>query len=151
MLSCSLYNAPSIISLSERDNRYDETCLDITFTYVVSSSESVAEMIPITLYRPSLFVASSWAIQRHTSNGLVTMKKMGSVSLPATKEPRLLSAEINIVDFISLSPGQSWSDRIPIDDDELAESFQAGEKYTFQFTGTIVQWWDLGTLQVNFL
>lgn len=62
--------------------------------------------------------------------------------------PRLLPLTINESDFVSLSPGESWTDRIPLDDDELAESFQVGEKYSYQFIGTFVQWWDWGTLKV---
>jgi hypothetical protein len=63
--------------------------------------------------------------------------------------PRLLPLAIQKVDFVSLSPGQRWSDRIPLDDDELAESFQVGERYSFRFNGVIVQWWDWGTLEVR--
>jgi hypothetical protein len=77
------------------------------------------------------------------------MEKTGHGASPDINGPRLLSLVTNNVDFISLSPGQSWSDRIPVDDDELAESFQAGERYTFRFNGTIVQWWDWGTLEVR--
>jgi hypothetical protein len=62
--------------------------------------------------------------------------------------PRLLPLKIYKFDFISLSPGESWSDRIPLDDDELIESFKVGERYTYQFIGTVVQWWDWGTLEV---
>jgi hypothetical protein len=62
---------------------------------------------------------------------------------------RKLSLAINKDDFITLSPGESWSDRIPLDDDELFENFKAGERYTFQYVGTVVQWWDWGNLDVS--
>jgi hypothetical protein len=148
-ISCSLSDAPATISLSKRHNQYDENCLDITFTYEEPNSGSDALRRPITLYRPALFAAYTWDILHHTSNGLITMEKNGHVPPPDIDEPRLLSLVINNVDFVSLSPGQSWSDRIPVDDDELAESFQAGERYTFRFNGAVVQWWDWGTLQVR--
>jgi hypothetical protein len=148
-ISCSLSDAPATISSSKRHNQYDENCLDMTFTYAEPNSGPDAERRPITFYRPALFAASTWDILHHTSNGLITMGKNRHVPLPDIDEPRLLSLATNNVDFVSLSPGQSWSDRIPVDDDELAESFQAGERYTFRFNGAVVQWWDWGTLQVR--
>jgi hypothetical protein len=149
ILSCSLSNAPATISLSKRHDRYDENCLNMTFTYEEPSSGSDAERRPITLYRPALFAASTWTIRCPTPNGLITMEKDGFGPPPDIGGQWLLSLAINNVDFVSLSPGQSWSDRIPVDDDKLAESFQAGERYTFRFNGAVVQWWDWGTLPVR--
>jgi hypothetical protein len=67
---------------------------------------------------------------------------------PAVDGPRLLQLSFYKSDFISLSPGESWTDRIPLDDDELAESFKVGERYTYQFIGAMVQWWNWGTFKV---
>jgi hypothetical protein len=77
------------------------------------------------------------------------MDKNGHGLPPKSNGPRLLSLATSSVDFITLTPGQSWTDRIPLDDDELAESFQAGERYAFRFNGAVVQWWDWGTFEVR--
>jgi hypothetical protein len=68
---------------------------------------------------------------------------------PEIDGPRLLPLALHKVDFLTLSPGQTWSDRIPLDDDELAEPFQVGERYAFRFNGAIVQWWDWGNFKVR--
>ena len=76
----------------------------------------------------------------------------GFRKMPAAIDgPRSLQLSVSKSDFITLFPGESWTDRIPLDDDELAEPFQVGERYIYQFIGTSVQWWDWGTIDVRVL
>lgn len=141
---------PQNISLSDKESHFDNICYDITFKYEHPIAGSSTDRRPITLYRPSLFAASTWDILRHSPNGLVKVRHDGFLAIPpAIDGPRLLPLTIYKGDFISLFPGESWSDRVPLDDDELADAFQLAERYRFQFIGAVVQWWDWGTLDVG--
>jgi hypothetical protein len=77
------------------------------------------------------------------------VKQDGFESPPFVDGTRLLPLADHQNDFITLYPGESWSDRIPLDDDELFEPFKPGDTYTFQFIGAVVQWWNWGTFQVG--
>jgi hypothetical protein len=151
MISCLLTDVPQTVSLSDRVNDYDKICFDITFKYEHPFPGSSYDRRPITFYRPTLFAHETWAMLHHSPNGLRMIAQDGFIKFPHGQTmdgPRLLPLKAFTSDFISLSPGETWSDRIPLDDDELAEFFKVGERYRYQFVGAVVQWWDWGALKV---
>jgi hypothetical protein len=149
VLTCSLEGTPQTLSLTRRHNDYDAISYTLKLTYERRDLGSHTERRPITFFLTNLLDKSTWAILRHSSDGLKMMKQDGFDPPPLVNGTRLLPLADHQNDFITLYPGESWSDRIPLDDDELFEPFKLGDTYTFQFIGAVVQWWNWVTFQVD--
>lgn len=56
--------------------------------------------------------------------------------------------EVNVTDeelFLSLQPGESWTDEFTFDLSELHEDTAVGDSYRFLYWGGCVEWWIWGT------
>ena len=54
-------------------------------------------------------------------------------------------------DFVTIMPGESYSDWFDLNETSFEEPFKAKEKYVYRFNGHEVEWWSWGSQEVRFL
>ena len=109
---------------------------------------------PVTLrtsYISDLIDSDRYALIHHTKNGPERIAEEDVCGWPGPPDGDATVIVGKDHDFVSLAPGESHITG-PIHfypNHDFLEDFQVGEKYSFQYTGGDISWWDWGTLEVS--
>ena len=109
---------------------------------------------PVTLRTSYIFDLTDshgYALTHHTKNGPERIAEDDICRWPGPPDADATVIVDKNHGFISLAPGESHIiDPIHFYPNHFfLEDFQVGEKYSFQYTGDVISWWDWGTLEVS--